>query len=136
METISPELSRSERSVPRQNYRKLADLVLPRPKRNRKDNSRLYPIDILERRQEGGQSQIKIHYVGYSSVYDEWREASEVYTPERAIPYIPYSLYADLASRIKASLALGRKADPEIRIDMPFDKVAFDGGLRLKGKGD
>ena len=55
-------------------------------------------------------------------------------TTQRPEKYISYSLYTDMASRIKASLALGRKEDPEIRIDMPFDKVSFDGVLKLKGK--
>ena len=134
--TSGPGPRRSQRNIPRQDYRKLVDIVLPRAQRSSQDTRRLYPIDVVERRQdEGGQWQVKIHYLGYASVYDEWRAADEIVkTSNRREKYVPYSLYADLASRIKACLCLGRKADPEVRIDMPFDRITFDGGLRLKGR--
>ena len=121
---------RSKRNIPRHDYRKLVDIALPRAQRSSQDNRRLYPVDVVERRHdEGG------HRLGYASVYDEWRAADEIVeTSNRREKYVPYSLYADLATRIKACLCLGRKADPEVRIDMPFDRVTFDGGLRLKGR--
>ena len=68
-------------------------------------------------------------------MYDEWRAADEIVkTLNRREKYVSYSLYADLASPIKAYLCLVRKAIPEVRIDMPFDRITFDGVLRLKGR--
>ena len=45
----------------------------------------------------------------------------------------PFSLYRELANRIKSSLRSGRKESPIIRIEMPFDRITFDGGLGLCG---
>ena len=36
-------------------------------------------VGIVERRHnEGGQLQLKIHYFGYTFVYDKWRAADEI----------------------------------------------------------
>ena len=57
-------------------YRQMSDLDLPRSKRTSQMN-KLYPISIVGR--DG--SRVKIHYVGHSDAYDEWREVDDIVTP-------------------------------------------------------
>ena len=103
---------RSKRNIPRQDYHKLVDIALPRAQRSSQDNRRLYPVDVVERRHdEGG------HRLGYASVYDEWRAADEIVeTSNRREKYVPYSLYADLASRIKDQGLFSFTDRPEIKM--------------------
>ena len=57
-------------------YKKLNEVEgIPREKR-RKDNDELYPIEIVERNTIN--SRVKIHYIGYSTNEDEWRNAAEI----------------------------------------------------------
>ena len=44
-----------------------------------------------------------------------------------------YDLHQDLAARIKSALSGRRKADPVIKITMPFDQETFNEGLGAKG---
>ena len=48
---------------------------------------------------------------------------------DAVIPYVSYSLHKVLGNKIKLSLNNGRKFSPCVRIDIPFDKVMFEGGL-------
>ena len=52
-------------------YRQLVDIKLPRTPRNVcfKPSGELYPVRIVKR---------KIHYVGYSSAYDQWKDTSDL----------------------------------------------------------
>ena len=101
------------------------------PKRKRADQSdTLYPVTVLE---DDG-SRYRVHYVGYSDSYDEWKDYSDV----EALNVdegdsTPFSLYRELANKIKASLKSGRKESPIVKIEMPFDRISFDGGLGLCG---
>ena len=61
------------RSSTGRNYRKLANIKLPR-ERIFTGRDKLYPIEILER----DSSQARIHYVGYGSNDDELRDISEL----------------------------------------------------------
>jgi hypothetical protein len=75
--------------------------------------------------------------VGYSDSYDEWKDYGDVEElgncdVDDGVP-TSFSLYGELANRIKASLRSGRKESPIVRIEMPFDRIAFDGGLGLSG---
>ena len=54
-------------------YRKLSDLKLPRALKVKSDD-RLYPVEIVDREDH----RVKIHYLGYDSSYDEWREQDDV----------------------------------------------------------
>ena len=82
---------------------------------------------------------MKIHYVGYASKYDEWKDESELESleaSEKGSPvnhFQPYSLYTNLAVKIKQALSCGRKISPAVRIVMLFDVVQFSGGLREAG---
>lgn len=44
-----------------------------------------------------------------------------------------FSLHRELGSKIKTSLNSERKDSPVVKIDMPFDQIEFNGGLRLCG---
>ena len=101
------------------NYRQMNGLDLPRPKRTSSHRNKLYPISVVE---EDG-SRVKIHYVGYSDGYDEWREVGDIVSlsPEPAhvkssggsqtsqLVQQPYSLYNELSTKIKQCLTCGRK---------------------------
>ena len=84
-------------------YRELADVRLPRPKRV---EDKLYPIQVLER-QDG---RVKIHYVGYNSRCDEWRNDSDIQGQETESDalqiehYKPFDFHCELAYAIKAAL--------------------------------
>ena len=58
-------------------YRDLLKLDIPTRRRTRvarTDVDKLYPIRITET----SQHRVKVHYIGYSTRYDEWKDASEV----------------------------------------------------------
>ena len=61
----------------RRNYRE-ADLRLPRVTRKtpKAATNDLYPVTIIQR----NQGQVKVHYVVYSSSYDEWKDVSKLET--------------------------------------------------------
>ena len=116
------------------NYREMAELRLPRPERV---ENKLYPIEVLERRK----GRVKIHYVGYDSIHDEWRNEDEITDMEHSEAgalqmedYKPFDLHYELAYAIKAALrsCLPRR-DPDVRLEIPFDLLIFNGGLKLAG---
>ena len=83
---------------------------------------------------------MKVHYVGYGSQHDEWRDEADIVPldvsdTERDCDPVPrpFSLYSELRNKIKTALSSGRKESPVVRIDMPFDKLQFDGGLKQYG---
>ena len=97
------------------NYRELSNVNLPRSARiTQKD--KLYPVEVVER----AGSRVKIHYIGYDDSSDEWREVSDIITSHadpgnsnRNIAQLhPYSLYQELAIKIKQALTCGRKQSP------------------------
>ena len=77
-------------------------------------------------------SGLKVHYIGYSSDEDEYKYESKLVSigDKVRVCDVPYpghfSLYVGTNS--------GRKSSPLVRVDMIFDKILFDGGLRLAGK--
>ncbi len=52
---------------------RLSDTILPRSSR-KKSQDTLYPLEILEH--EAGK--VKVHYIGYGSSDDEWRDEDEI----------------------------------------------------------
>ena len=126
---------RALRHTERINYRKLSDLKLPRAIKVKSDD-RLYPVEVVDKEDH----RVKIHYLGYDSSYDEWREQDDVVPltspaiAENSQTLLhPFSLYAELGIKIKQALTCGRKESPSIRIDMPFDVLMFNGGLKIAG---
>lgn len=105
----------------------------------------LFPVEILE--EDSSTGRFKVHYVGYSASHDEWKEKNDIVSlcdevdgddsPEPELAgnsgVERFTLYNELATRIKQALNSSRKESPVIRIDMAFDKIEFDGGLRLCG---
>lgn len=56
-------------------YKALADVSVPRPTRTkRKAEDELFPIEVVER----AGKRVKVHYVGYSSDLDEWKDAGDI----------------------------------------------------------
>ena len=113
---------------------KETDIVAVRTKAKTKPDN-LYPIEVVDE----DLTRFKVHYVGFSSSDDEWKVKEDVVDisedfggPERIIQ--KFSLYKELAARIKSALNSCRKESPVVRIDMPFDKLEFDGGLGQYGK--
>lgn len=112
------------------------------------DRDKLYRIRIVE---EDG-DRFKVHYIGYSRKEDEWKTRDElIVLPQDAgdgdqdeattatsedvtcTVWQPFSLYRELGNRIKCSLQSSRKDSPMVKIDLPFDKLLFDGGLAKVG---
>ena len=119
------------------NYRELAECKLPRSsRRNSQVKSKaadLYPIQVVGSEDHG--SRVKIHYIGYSDTFDEWKDISEIEDIHTEVPqptHAPYSLYQDLSIRIKRSLTCAR-GSPDVKIVMPFDALTFNGGLKSVG---
>ena len=101
--------------------------------RRQKVEDKLYPVEVTER----ALNRVKIHYIGYGSDDDEWRDADDIVdlTQPRFLTTVPgFSLYGQLASKIKNSLKSSRKSNPEVRIDIEFDKDLFDREMRRLGK--
>ena len=133
---------RSKKNV---NYQELADLQLPRARRKHHldISNELFPVHILEE----SEYRMKVHYVGFASKYDEWKDASELESLETdevdkedsedgssvTSYFQPYSLYKNLSVKIKQALSCDRKSSPRVRIVMPFDVIQFNGGLKLCG---
>ncbi len=47
--------------------------------------------------------------------------------------YTPYEPHKELAFQIKLALDSGNRRDPKTRIELPFDRVLFTGGLQSCG---
>ena len=100
---------------------------------NSANPNRLYDIEILEEEDY----QVKIHYVGYSSQYDEWIRKSEIqYKPGRPLaarhdnhePSLddPSLVFSALGSSIKQKLIpSGGREDPAVRIQVPCTQKTF-----------
>ena len=140
LESSSMDMGRL-RSKKRVNYREANDVRIPRAERTRSTTSNeLYPVHVVERQ---GAKRVKVHYVGYSSAYDEWRDESELESIEvnevessedtayGEHSFEPFSLNKHLMLKIKQSLSCSRRSSPAIKIVVPFDAVHFNGGLKL-----
>ena len=90
---------------------------------------------------------VKVSYIGHGSEYDECRLKDEIFEiseetsnasaedNDSHLMYtsIHFSLFEELAFRIKSLLSSNRKGDPVCRIIMPFDAVSFD-SLLIRSK--
>jgi len=91
---------------------------------------------------------VKVHYIGYSDIYDEWKDKNELedLTPatsgttaessgtSTSPSYQPYSFHKDLKFRVKKSITCSRTLSPKVVIVMPVDVLLFNGGLKMAGK--
>ena len=99
-------VSRRLRNRPQVNYTALSDVQLPRVERRPRRSSKAEEDVVLLGAQTSDTS---------------------------AIPTPVYSLYRVLANQIKSALRAGRKDDPKVKIEIPFDQINFNGGLRMCG---
>ena len=125
------------RKKEKKTYRKLADVRLPRSERIPSKVDMLYPIEILERTSD----RVKIHWIGYDSKYDEWRNEGDIESIAESRPgalqieqYCALDFHQELVYAIKAVLrsSLPRR-DPEVRLEVPFDLLIYNGGLKAAG---
>lgn len=89
---------------------------------------------------------VKIHYVGYSERYDEWRacesEDNNLFQRMELLSSPSSSslddrmelIHGELYREIKRKLYSGRKDDPSTRVEVRIDQDVFNGGLALVGK--
>ena len=72
----------------RANYHELAECKLPRSSRhNSKLKSKaadLYPIRVVGSEDHG--NRVKVHYIGYSDTFDEWKDVSEIEEMHTEVP--------------------------------------------------
>ena len=90
------------------------------PPRSKEKPNKLYEIEIVAEDDE--QEQVKVHYIGYSPRYDEWKPRSEVVIrPPSTATQTDYSSPFDvLACMIKRQL-VPSKTDPGVRLQLPFN---------------
>ena len=124
------------RETVRQDYKQLNDVHIPRIKPSKREEDKLYPVEIVDRADDG---RVKVHYIGFSDRYDEWKDNDDIVPNEAAgeqrVPvYKPFDLHCELAYQIKVSLDSRNHRDPDVRIDLPFDSVIFNGGLEERGR--
>ena len=121
------------RKKERVNYRNAADIQLPRARRSTK-NDKFYELEIIEEDEYTGWVK-KVHYIGYGTECNEWREKSDiVVTKHQEDTYVPFHLHNELAYQIKLALNSSSRSDPEVRIEIPFDHFLFKGGLQQAGR--
>ena len=58
------------------NYKELTKVGLPRAVREKQADSRLYSVDVVGRNPLT--HKVKIHYIGYDSDQDEWRDEADL----------------------------------------------------------
>ena len=103
-------------------------------------NNDLYNIRVVEERGD----KVKVYYVGYRRKFNEWKKRDELVVlddkstelsedSDNEEAYVPLSLYKILADRIKLSLSSNRRSAPSVRIDIPFNRVMFEGVLAKCG---
>ena len=91
----------------------------------------MYPVTVIS--QNGCHPErVRIHYIGYGSQYDEWRDQDDI-IPIQCFNSEKFDLNQELAVKIKSSLLGNRKCSPVIRLAMPFDLMTFNEGLRISG---
>ena len=94
------------------------------PRRKNSSKNQLYDIEIID--QDG--SRVKVHYIGYSSEYDEWKPKTEVKYVAPTFTSVtdePFSPLKELACSIKRKLLPCRSGDPDVRIQVPCDITSF-----------
>ena len=88
----------------------------------RREDDALYPVTVLPRRSHTNPGRVMIHYTGYGSEYDEWRESEDlVQLGSPCVMSEKYDLHQDLALKIKSLLVSSRRSSPVSRIDIQSD---------------
>ena len=100
-------------------------------KKHCQEDSTLYPVTVISNPRNGSQ-RVQIHYIGYGSRYDEWRDRDDI-VPIPCLTMEKFDLNQELVFKIKSSLLGNRKSNPVIRLTMPFDLITFNEGLGVSG---
>ena len=66
------------RSKDRKNYKELSEVKLPRSQHRIQRDTTLYELEIVE--EDVYTNRVKVHYIGYESDDDEWRDRTEIVT--------------------------------------------------------
>ena len=61
-------------------------------------------------------------------------ETKTILPPQVEDVYIPFELHHELTFQIKLSLKSDNRKDPDVRLELLFDKILFEGGLKKMGK--
>lgn len=102
------------------------------PRRVRVPTKQMYEIELVETEKE----RVKIHYVGFSHKYDEWKLKSEIKHQQPPVNRgeVPeFSFFTELLGKVKSKLVPSRKEDPSVRLQIPFDKDLFHSTLAVSG---
>ena len=75
--------SYSLREQQKKDYRKLADIPLPRIRATKRVD-KLYQLEIIE--EDATNGKVKVHYTGYGSDDDEWRDKEDIVVVESPKP--------------------------------------------------
>lgn len=109
---------------------------------SRRKDTKLYDVEVTE--VDKPNKRLKIHYIGYSTRFDEWRpfgdgEASEYFpfvrkeslfiSSKTSLEDRTQSFYCQLFHEIKKRLWSGKREDPDINIDHNVDQDVFMEGL-------
>ena len=93
----------------------------------------IYPVSVYENEQDE-QGRVKVHYIGYGSQYDEWKEPARLLHVDSPCAISEkFDLHQELALRIKSALLPSRKSNPSVKLIMPFDQKVFCEGLASLG---
>jgi hypothetical protein len=117
-------------------YAEVNLLHLPKPMK-RKREAKLYPVLVIEEDKENGR--VKVHYVGYSTKFDEWKDTDEIEDlPGKDTPDVTEKLNGaprveELAYQIKKRLLSTRKSSPLVSIEVPLDLTTFQSELTSCG---
>ena len=94
-------------------------------RRQTESKNKFYEIEIIEKRG----SQVKVHYIGYGSEYDEWKEESEVVYSKSSFPLDDenqsISPLTELTCAMKKKLLPSRSEDPDVRIQISCDVASL-----------
>lgn len=75
----------------------------------------------------------QVHYKGYDDKYDENSEIVDLSPLPELDIYQLFELHHELAIQIKMALDSKHWRDPEVRIELPFDRLLFEGRLKQAG---
>lgn len=96
----------------------------------------LYPVQVIlnTSSDEHIVGHVRIHYVGYSAKFDEWRPLNDLVTTALMSGVEEeYDFNTELLLKVKSSLVSQRRSNPAVKIEITFNKIVFDEGLKILG---
>ena len=84
--------------------------------------SNIYDIEVIK---EDG-PRVLVHYIGYSSEYDEWKSKEEVLLKKPVVMTGDFDPITELSCSIKRKLLPSRPEDPQVKIKLPTTQEAFN----------